>query len=157
MKTIQGDVGGIINATDNIACIGMIYDAWENVTYDYNEELDSLGKLEAMIVAAMNSIMYRGYFYDVETGLYYLQSRYYDPETGRFINADDTAYIGYDSSPISTNIFAYCANNPVRNSDYNGKWYITYTNYIFVYDRNRKAFKNKYKGKIIFVFLRRWN
>lgn len=97
----------------------MIYDAWENVTYDYNEELDSLGKLEAMIVAAMNSIMYRGYFYDFETGLYYLQLRYYDLETGRFINADDTAYIGYDSSPISTNIFAYCANNPVKNSDHN--------------------------------------
>lgn len=67
--------------------------------------------------------MYRGYFYDVETGLYYLQSRYYDPETGRFINADDTVYIGYDGSPISTNIFAYCANNPVKNSDHNGKWY----------------------------------
>lgn len=120
VKTIQGDVGGIINATDNIACIGMIYDAWGNVTYDYNEELDSLGNLEAMIVASMNSIMYRGYFYDVETGLYYLQSRYYDPETGRFINADDTAYIGYDSSPLSTNIFAYCANNPIKYSDYNG-------------------------------------
>lgn len=157
MKTIQGDVSGIINATDNIACIGMIYYTWGNVTYDYNEELDSLGMLEAMNIASINSIAYRGYFYDVETGLYYLQSRYYDPETGRFINADDTAYIGYDSSPLSTNIFAYCANNPVRNSDYNGKWYITYTNYIFAYDRNRKAFKNKYKGKIIFVFLRRWN
>ena len=65
--------------------------------------------------------MYRGYFYDVETGLYYLQSRYYDPETGRFINADDTAYIGYDSSPLSTNIFAYCANNPVNRVDYSGK------------------------------------
>ena len=120
VKTIQGDVSGIINATDNIACIGMIYDAWGNVTYDYNEELDSLGNLEAMIVASMNSIMYRGYFYDVETGLYYLQSRYYDPETGRFINADDTAYIGYDSSPLTTNIFAYCANNPVSKVDYGG-------------------------------------
>lgn len=98
----------------------MIYDAWGNVTYDYNEELDSLGMLEAMIVASMNSIMYRGYFYDFETGLYYLQSRYYDPETGRFINADDTAYIGYDSSPLTTNIFAYCANNPVSKVDYGG-------------------------------------
>ena len=104
-------------------------------------------------IVSINSIIYRGYFYDYETGLYYLQSRYYDPETGRFINADDTAYIGYDSSPLSTNIFAYCANNPVRNSDYNGKWYITYTNYIFVYDRNRKAFKNKYKRENYICFL----
>lgn len=121
VKTIQGDVGGIINATDNIACIGMIYDAWGNVTYDYNEELDSLGKLEAMIVAAMNSIMYRGYFYDYETGLYYLQSRYYDPEVGRFINADDTNILRNTTGTINgANLFAYCNNDPVLDSDPSG-------------------------------------
>ena len=121
VKTIQGDVGGIINATDNIACIGMIYDAWGNVTYDYNEELDSLGKLEAMIVAAMNRIMYRGYFYDYETGLYYLQSRYYDPEVGRFINADDTNILRNTTGTINgANLFAYCNNDPVLDSDPSG-------------------------------------
>lgn len=121
VKTIQGDVGGIINATDNIACIGMIYDAWGNVTYDYNEELDSLGKLEAMIVAAMNSIMYRGYFYDYETGLYYLQSRYYDPEVGRFINTDDTNILCDTTGTINgANLFAYCNNDPVFDSDPSG-------------------------------------
>ena len=121
MKTIQGDVGGIINATDNIACIGMIYDAWGNVTYDYNEELDSLGMLEAMNIASINSIAYRGYFYDYETGLYYLQSRYYDPEVGRFINADDTNILRNTTGTINgANLFAYCNNDPVLDSDPSG-------------------------------------
>ena len=60
VKTIQGDVCVIINATDNIACIGMIYDAWGNVTYDYNEELDSLGMLEALNIASINNETMKG-------------------------------------------------------------------------------------------------
>ena len=53
------------------------------MTYDYNEELESLGMLKALTVTTMNSIAYRGYFYDSETGFYYLRSRYYDPETDK--------------------------------------------------------------------------
>ena len=56
---------------------------------------------------------YRGYYYDTETGFCYLQSRYYDPETGRFLNADDVDYIGYSGKQLSYNIFAYCENNAV--------------------------------------------
>ena len=74
----------------------------------------------AMIIAATN-VAYRSYFYDFDTELYYLRSRYYDPEIGRFVNADDTAYLGYDSSPLSMNIFAYCENNPVNDEDFTGK------------------------------------
>jgi len=55
----------------------------------------------------------RGYYYDSETGLYYLQSRYYDPELGRFINADDVDYLCADGSPLSYNLFTYCLNNRV--------------------------------------------
>ena len=66
------------------------------------------------------SVRYRGYVYDHETGLYYLQSRYYDPETGRFLNADDMDYIGYSGEDVSYNLFAYCENNPVNNSDPSG-------------------------------------
>ena len=69
--------------------------------------------MKAMIMAAVN-VGYRGYFYDFETGLYYLRSRYYDPEIGRFINADDTNYLGYDDTPLSMNLFSYCENNPVN-------------------------------------------
>ena len=60
--------------------------------------------------------------HDTETTLYYLQSRYYDPEIGRWINADDTAYLGADGTPLSYNLFAYCVNNPVNRTDINGNW-----------------------------------
>ena len=64
---------------------------------------------------------YRGYIYDRDTGLYYLQSRYYDPAIGRFINAD--IYTTTDASGIlSTNMFAYCENNPVMGVDYTGEF-----------------------------------
>ena len=68
------------------------------------------------------SIRYRGYIYDHDTGLYYLQSRYYDPETGRFLNADDVNFIGYSRENLSYNTFAYCENNPVNFSDYVGNF-----------------------------------
>ena len=74
----------------------------------------------ASTVGVKNPIRYRGYYYDVETGLYYLQSRYYDPQTGRFINADDIDFIGADGSFASYNLFSYCSNNPVINSDPSG-------------------------------------
>ena len=59
---------------------------------------------------------------------YYLQSRYYDPQTGRFINADDTDYLGADGSFASYNLFAYCSNNPVMNVDPSGHFYISLKN-----------------------------
>ncbi len=66
--------------------------------------------------------MYRGYFYDYETGLYYLQSRYYDPEVGRFINVDDTNILRDTTGTINgANLFAYCNNDPVLNSDPSGR------------------------------------
>ena len=84
------------------------YDAWGKV-------ISATGAL-----ANLNPFRYRGYYYDGETGLYYLQSRYYDPETGRFINADDVDYIGADGSLLSYNLFAYCKNNPVNRFDAEG-------------------------------------
>ena len=59
--------------------------------------------------------------YDEDTAMYYLQSRYYDPTTGKFINADDTAYIGATGTALSGNIFAYCENNCLNNYDYDGR------------------------------------
>ena len=67
-------------------------------------------------MASTNPLRYRGYYYDSETGFYYLQSRYYDPATRRFINAD--VYSSTDSSDaVSCNMFAYCGNNPTSRSD----------------------------------------
>lgn len=68
----------------------------------------------------------RGYIHARETGLYYLQSRYYNPTWGRFINADDTAYLGADGTLSSYNLYSYCGNNPVNKSDPTGcspKWW----------------------------------
>ncbi len=67
--------------------------------------------------------MYKGYYYDVETGLYYLNSRYYDPEVGRFISADDISYL--DPESINRlNLYSYCGNNPIMRVDPSGHtWY----------------------------------
>ena len=72
-------------------------------------------------IANVNPIRYRGYYYDTETGLYYVSSRYYDPEIGRWINADgELAGIGGDVRGY--NLFAYCFNNPVNMDDPTGQW-----------------------------------
>ena len=65
---------------------------------------------------------YRGYYYDSETELYYLQSRYYDPATSRFINADSYASTGQDF--LGFNMFAYCGNNPVMRMDCSGRFFV---------------------------------
>ena len=65
---------------------------------------------------------YRGYIYDSDTGFYYLQSRYYDPEVGRFLNADDTNYIGATGTTLGYNLYAYCENTPTNCSDYSGRF-----------------------------------
>ena len=76
-------------------------------------------------IAHVNPIRYRGYYYDNETGFYYLQSRYYDPAICRFINADKVNELGANSDLISINLFAYCGNNPVSRKDSSGKFWIT--------------------------------
>ena len=76
-------------------------------------------------VGTLNPIRYRGYYYDVETGLYYLQSRYYDPEIGRFISPDEFDYLGVDGTPLSFNLYTYCNNNPVKYSDESGNFAIS--------------------------------
>ena len=88
------------------------YDAWGNILTVTGGMANTLGKA--------NPLRYRGYIYDEETRLYYLQSRYYDPQIGRFINADDTAYLGANGDFISYNLFTYCHNNPVNMADNGG-------------------------------------
>ena len=74
---------------------------------------------QAATVGNANPIRYRGYYYDQETGYYYLQSRYYDPETQRFLNAD--GYVSTGQGILGYNMFAYCGNNPVNFSDLAGE------------------------------------
>jgi len=77
----------------------------------------------ASTLGALNPFRYRGYVYDTETGLYYLQSRYYDPEVGRFINAD--IYMSTGQGVLGNNSYAYCANNPTSRVDDEGEFFNT--------------------------------
>ncbi|MBR6666205.1 MAG: RHS repeat-associated core domain-containing protein [Lachnospiraceae bacterium] len=75
-------------------------------------------------MAEANPLRYRGYYYDRETEFYYLNSRYYDPKTGRFINAD--SYVSTGQGIMGYNMFAYCGNNPVNRSDTEGRLWETF-------------------------------
>ena len=68
-------------------------------------------------IATVNPFRYRGYYYDAETKFYYLQSRYYDPEVGRFINADDVGVLNSVVNSVDSNLFAYCQNNVINDKD----------------------------------------
>ena len=108
VKNLQGDVVRIIDLAGTEVA-SYVYDAWGNIK-------DTKGE---PTIREINPIRYRGYVYDTETSLYYLQSRYYDPFTGRFLNADIYCDTG-TSTPLSTNMFAYCENNPISNADEGG-------------------------------------
>ena len=84
------------------------YDAWGNIIKSAQV---ATGGSNAH---AVNPFRYRGYYYDSEIGLYYLQSRYYNPEWGRFLNADSVVY----GSLLGFNQYAYCDNNPVIKVDF---------------------------------------
>ena len=103
VRNLLGDVIGVIDTSGNLV-VQYTYDSWGKVLSTTGSMADTVGTL--------NPIRYRGYYYDVETGLYYLQSRYYDPETGRFISPDVIAEGG--------NIYTYCLNDPVNRSDESG-------------------------------------
>ena len=116
VKNLQGDVTQIRSVYGTVL-VEYAYDAWGNV-------LDISGTY-ASTLGQNNPIRYRGYYYDSETSLYYLNSRYYDPAMRRFINADDTEYLGADGDFASFNLFVYCGNNPISRADSNGCfWHI---------------------------------
>ena len=105
-KNLQGDITGILDP-DGEQVVSYTYDAWGNPT-------SCTGSL-ASTIGQKNPFRYRGYYYDTESGLYYLNSRYYDPEVGRFINADEG--ISLIQGILGANIFAYCNNCPVLYED----------------------------------------
>ena len=115
---VQGDVIGLLNANGAIAA-KYTYDPWGKVTV---QSSNGTTNTSSAFIGNINPLRYRGYYYDTETGLYYLQSRYYDPAIGRFINADTYTTTDADGL-LSTNMFAYCENNPVNRSDPNGEIY----------------------------------
>ena len=106
---LQGDVIGLYDSDLN-SVVQYSYDSWGKL-------LSVTGSL-AETVGKANPFRYRGYYYDSETELYYLNSRYYDPETGRFINLDNQLS---SNDPTGLNTFAYCGNNPINRADPTGE------------------------------------
>ena len=110
-RNLQGDVIAIYDANGEKQ-VEYAYDAWGNckTVYGENDEL-----------AYLNPIRYRGYYYDTETKLYYLNARYYSPEWRRFISPDAAEYIDPET-PNGLNLYAYCNNDPVNFADPSGHW-----------------------------------
>ncbi len=114
LKNAQGDVTGLVDST-GAKVVHYTYDPW-------GKTWSASGTL-ATTLGTFNPLRYRGYVYDTETGLYYLNSRYYNPTWGRFINADTTDVLGasLDKANWDKNLFAYCDNNPIIRVDHGGQ------------------------------------
>ena len=115
-KNLQGDIVGIMNEA-GYKVVSYTYDAWGNPynpTYVYHSGVSATDRDNV----ELNPFRYRGYYYDSETGYYYLQTRYYNPEWGRFLNAD--GYVNANGDILGYNMFAYCSNNPVMGYDPEG-------------------------------------
>ena len=148
VRNLQGDVVGIIDADGELVA-RYTYDAWGNILevedllatamddilddeledeFD-DDEYDDYDDYDAASysVAQLNPIRYRGYYWDAETGYYYCQSRYYNPEWCRWISAD--VFFDTGDGAIGTNMYAYCNNNPVMYKDPTGRDYDTATEF----------------------------
>lgn len=113
---IQGDVVAIY--TDALTKVASYqYDAWGKCT---TLNPDGTENVNSSFIGNINPFRYRGYYYDTDTGFYYLNSRYYDPQVKRFINADDISYLGANGDLEAYNLYAYCSNNPVMYTDPSG-------------------------------------
>ena len=109
VTNLQGDVVAILDS-NGTSMVKYTYNAWGKL-------LSTTGTM-ATTLGVHNPLRYRGYVYDPETGLYYVSSRYYDPQLGRFINAD--ALVSTGQGLLGNNMFAYCTNNPMNYVDRDG-------------------------------------
>ena len=111
LRNAQSDIVKLIDKTGATVVV-YTYDSWGKLLSTSGSLASTLGK--------NNPFRYRGYVYDEETGFYYLQSRYYNPEVGRFISSDVLLSTG--QCVIGHNAYAYCGNNPVNMDDHDGNW-----------------------------------
>ena len=109
-----GDVTGLVDRSNQVV-VRYQYNSWGKVT--------STQDTSGVSLATLNPFRYRKYVYDPETGLYCLGSRYYDPEVGRFVNADDFETLTYQMDSVQgKNLYQYCFNNPINMQDEDGGW-----------------------------------
>ena len=119
IKNLFGDIVGIAQGVTLVARYE--YDIWGNCTVAYDPEG----------IGAINPFRYRGYYFDTESGLYYLQSRYYDPEIGQFISMDTPDYLAPETIG-GVDLYAYCGYNPVMYVDPSGHLAISMSIAIFL-------------------------
>ena len=126
-KNIQGDIIAVYNS--NGTKIGTyVYDAWGQILY---ENVLAGTNLDVQIFTEYNPFRYRGYYYDVDTGWYYLQSRYYNPEWGRFISIDKIdVLVSTPNQLTDKNFYAYCDNDPINRIDNGGEFWEEIGNWL---------------------------
>ena len=147
LTNAQGDVIAIYD--QNGALVGSYeYDAWGKVVKMTDGSGSVVDEDNTTEIVSINAIRYRGYYYDKETKLYYLQSRYYNPDVGRFLNAD--GMLNGNGDILGYNMFAYCGNNPVNYSDPSGcgkfdvfKAFVYSVFNAIRIEVNRKIYKNQ--------------
>lgn len=154
MKDVTGQIDAVVDVETNTIVYSCTYDAWGSILDEYCTDA---------LVAYGNPLRYKDYNYDIESGLYYLQSRYYDSTMGRFINADDPLLTDTSlGNALSTNMYSYCGNNPINNEDPTG-----YINYNTVFGVSGivsavlsaiemisiAAFKNTPWGRLVSAFI----
>lgn len=118
VHNLQGDIAAIVDNEGN-KVVEYKYDAWGKPIGTPWTLTTAYGTL-----AMLNPFRYRGYVYDEETGLYYLRSRYYNPESARFTNAD--AILGVGNMLLTHNLFTYCSNRANNLKDVTGRTAVEY-------------------------------
>lgn len=154
MKDVTGQIDSVVDIETNTIIYSCTYDAWGSILDEYCTDA---------LVAYGNPLRYKDYNYDVDSDLYYLQSRFYDAEMSRFINADDPLLTETSlCNALSTNMYSYCGNNPINNVDPTG-----YINYNTVFGVSGivsavlsaiemisiAAFKNTPWGRLVSAFI----
>ena len=114
-KNLQGDVIAVRDENGAIR-YSYLYNAWGDLVYAY-----AINGAQNT-TARYNTIFYRGYYFDEDLCLYYLNTRYYDAYIGRFISPDDISYLGANGDLNAYNLYAYCDNNPVMRVDQDGEF-----------------------------------
>ena len=111
-KNLLGDIVAVYSSA-GVKLVSYAYSAYGDTYITYHNGGQSTG-------AAKNPFTYRGYYYDSDLYLYYLESRYYDPITARFISPDDLSYLGANGDLNSYNLYTYCSNDPINRTDKTG-------------------------------------